>query len=314
MSDRKKCLIFGGTGFIGKHLVDDLIRDGHDVTVFTRSHPGQQHENEPGINYHYGDFFNPQDIEGAVEGQEYVFHLISLTNPAISDADPYIDLDTNVKMTIHLLEACSRHDVKKVIFTSSGGSIYGDTAKDSLSERDPTAPISPYAIGKQTIEGYLRYFQRKHNLDYCVYRISNVYGEGQNTVNNKHGVISVFLDKIASDSELTVYGDGSMTRDYIYVKDLTNYISRISFGTMKHRLYNIGSGTGDSVIDILHAIEKITDKKARISYAKTPSSYVNKIVLDCKRAEDEFGRISNTSLEEGISIMHKTRTYRQSQS
>lgn len=301
-----KCIVFGGTGFIGKHLVSHLLTEGHSVTIFTRNGETQRELiTHPKLTYVFGDFFNSHDINEATKGKEYVFHLISLTNPAISEEDPYIDVDTNVRMSIHLLEACVQNKVKRVIYTSSGGSIYGEGHKKSLSETDPTFPISPYAIGKQTIEGYLRYFYKKHQLDYLVYRISNVYGQGQNTANNKHGVISVFLRNILAGKTLTIFGNGSMTRDYIEVHDLTSFMAKRFNQQSQYKLYNVGSGKGVTVNEILATIERVTQKKARIKHMLAPSSYVKDIVLDCSRASDEFGQIGITSLEDGIRVMYE---------
>lgn len=301
-----KCIVFGGTGFIGKHLVIHLLGEGHEVTVFTRpSGEERQLVTHPRLKYYFGDFFNTHDVNEAIINKEYVFHLISLTNPAVSEEDPYIDLDTNVRMSIHLLEACVNNNVKRVIYTSSGGSIYGEGNNTILSEGDPTYPISPYAIGKQTVEGYLRYFHKKHNLDYIVYRISNVYGEGQNTANNRHGVISVFLKNILADKNLTIFGDGTMTRDYIEVRDLTKFMARVFNSSSKYNLYNIGSGKGVTVNEILTTIELVTQKNALTVHEPSPSSYVKDIVLDCTRVVNEFGSIAITPLEEGIRMMYE---------
>lgn len=302
-----KCVVFGGTGFIGKHLVTRLLSEGHHVSVFTRADQNKSADiiSHPMLQYYFGDFFNAHDVDEALSGKQYVFHLISLTNPAVSDEDPHIDIETNVRTSINLLEACVRHKIKKVIYTSSGGSIYGEGHNKLLSETDPTFPISPYAIGKQTIEGFLRYFHKKHQLDYLVYRISNVYGQGQNTANNKHGVISVFLNNILAEKPLTIYGDGTMTRDYIEVHDLTFFMAKNFTQSSTHELYNVGSGQGVTVSEILTTIEKVTKKKANTTHAPTPSSYVKDIVLDCSRATAEFGKIGVTSLEDGVRLMYE---------
>lgn len=300
------CVVLGGTGFIGKHLVSKLLAEGHSVTVFTRSESESLDLlNHPNLCYLYGDFLNAHDVDEATKDNEYVFHLVSLTNPAVSEEDPYIDLETNVRMTIHLLESCVKNNIQRVIFASSGGSIYGEGNSKLLSENDPTFPISPYAIGKQTIEGYLRYFHKKYQLDYLVYRISNVYGEGQNTTNNKHGVISVFLNNILTEKPLTVFGNGTMTRDYIEVHDLTSFMAKKFSQNSKYKLYNIGTGRGVTVNEILATIEKVTKKKAQVTHLPSPSSYVEYIVLDCSRASEEFGIIGSTLLVDGIRFMYK---------
>ena len=297
MISQKRCIVFGGTGFIGSHLTDKLVADGHIVTVFTRSRPVHK---KTGVEYFYGDFMNTNDISSALKGNEYVFHLISLTNPAISDLDPYIDLDTNIKMTVHLLESCVTNNVQRVIFSSSGGTIYGNSLKDRLTETDATLPVSPYGIGKQTIEGYLRFFKAKYGLDFMALRISNVYGEGQDITKGNHGVIPIFLSKVINSEEVTIYGDGTMTRDYIYVKDVVNFIARTFYGSHNFDIYNIGSGKGETIGDILAAVEKVASKASIKRYIAAPDSFVHKVVLDTSRAKEEFGDVAVVEINDGI--------------
>lgn len=296
-----KSIVFGGEGFIGKHLVDDLLEAGDEVTVFSRK---RHQDSEGGVRYIFGDFMNANDIEQAIQGQEYVYHFITLTNPAISDLDPYVDIETNVKMSVHLLESCVKNGIKRVIFPSSGGSIYGNTDNVTLRETDAAFPISPYAIGKQSVEGYLRYFNTKFGLDYLTFRVSNVYGEGQNTAGNKHGVIPVFLQRVLAGEPVQIYGDGSMVRDYIYVKDFTRLVVKVAKLETKHHLYNVGSGVGDDINEILTTIETVTGRNSAREYKEAPATYVQKVVLDCRRALEEFGEFSSTPLSTGIRNMY----------
>ncbi len=298
-----KCVVFGGDGFVGSSLAEDLLSKGHKVSIFGRRENPSNRDGR--INYIYGDFLSKSDVSRAVDGQEYVFHFITLTNPAISDADPYIDIETNVRMTIFLLECCSKNGVKKVVFPSSGGAIYGDNGIGRMAEGDATYPVSPYAIGKQAVEGYLRYFNHKHGLDYLVLRASNIYGDRQQTTGKKHGVISVFMDNMKNNEPVKIYGDGSMVRDYIYITDFTEFVSEVSFKKTEHRLYNVGSGQGSTVNEIVQQLEIGLDKKADRVHFDTPGTYVERIVLDCSRAEKEFGNIFKTSLKQGIEYMCK---------
>lgn len=309
MSESEKSIVFGGSGFIGTHLTEKLVEAGHQVSVFTRA---KAEPTIPGAKYIYGDFMNASEIDAAVEGQDYVFHLVSLTNPAISDKDPFIDVDTNLKMTIHLLESCVRHHAKRVIYTSSGGAIYGDTPGDIHKETDAINPISPYAIAKAAIEGYLRYFHAKHGLDYITLRISNVYGEGQDISKGNHGVVPIFISRILNGDGVKIFGDGSMMRDYIYVKDLADVIERMFNQNHNENLYNIGSGVGVTINEILETIEVELGKEAKVEYVEAPASFVDKVVLDSSRATEEFGRIATTSLSQGIrNILNKDFNIRQ---
>lgn len=297
-----KCVVLGGSGFIGRHLVEKLVKDGHEVTVFSRK---PQSYTDYDVSNVTGDFMNIDDIDRAIMGGEYVFHLISLTNPASSAHDPYIDLDTNVKMTIHLLQSCVRHKVKRVIFTSSGGAIYGVSNKELISEETSTLPLSPYGIGKATIEGYLRYFNAVYGLDYLSLRISNAYGEGQDPAKGNHGVVPIFLSHVLKNENIMVMGDGTMSRDYIYVKDLTDFIAKIFDKPHNDFVYNVGSGRGLTVNDVVAYIERVTGKKASIIRTKAPESFVPKVVLDTSRAVNEFGKISVTGFEDGVRNIYR---------
>ena len=297
MISAEKCIVFGGSGFIGAHLTESLLAYGHEVTVFTRSKPRNV---DSRINYIYGDFMNSSEIDGALVGQDYVFHLVSLTNPAVSDKDPFIDIDTNLKMTVHLLESCVKYGVKRVIYASSGGSIYGDADGEVHKETDCISPVSPYAIGKAAIEGYLRYFFVKHGLDYMALRISNVYGEGQDISKGNHGVVPVFISRILNNEQVKIYGDGSMMRDYIYVKDLAKVIACIFSQKHSENIYNIGSGIGTTIAEILDTVERELSIKASREYVDAPASFVGRVVLDCDRINDEFGIVATTTLSQGV--------------
>lgn len=300
MQNSEKSIVFGGSGFIGKHLTEKLVEQGHEVSVFARTKVEKVVE---GADYIYGDFMNASEIDAAIQGHDYVFHLVSLTNPAISDKDPFIDIDTNLKMTIHLLESCVKHRTKRVIYTSSGGAIYGDAPQEVHKEVDSISPVSPYAITKAAIEGYLRYFKAKHNLDYMALRVANVYGEGQDITKGNHGVIPVFSSRILKDESVKILGDGSMMRDYIYVKDLADLMARSFKGDHKEDLYNVGSGVGVTINEILGTIEAEIGKKADVQYAEAPATFVDKVILDTSRLTSEFGEVAITSLSQGIRNM-----------
>jgi UDP-glucose 4-epimerase len=295
-----RLLVLGANGFVGSHLVDSLAAQGHDIRAFDRFRSGGPRFNETDkVEVFQGDYLNRADVKRALEGVEYVFHFISTTTPATAEDDPTIDIETNVRMSVELFKLCVEANVKRVIFASTGGAIYGNDG-DSFKETDTPYPVSPYAIGKLTIEHYLRYFRVKHKLDSIVLRISNPYGERQ-PFHRKQGVIPIFLEKIARDKPITVLGDGSMIRDYMYVKDLTDTVASIFDADAPHDTYNLGSGRGMSVNDIVDIVSNITGKKPLIEYQEVPSTFTQRFVLDTTRFEEDFGRkIASTSLEEGV--------------
>ncbi|HMI09807.1 MAG TPA: NAD-dependent epimerase/dehydratase family protein [Candidatus Saccharimonadales bacterium] len=298
-------LVLGANGFIGSHLVDSLAKKGYNVRAFDRFSSGNvifnQYDN---IEMFPGNYLNTDDLKNALKDIDYVFHFISTTTPASAENDPIIDIDTNIRMSVELFRMCVELGVKRVIFASTGGAIYGNSNGDEPhKEEDTPFPVSPYAIGKLTIEHYLRYFRVKHKLDSVTFRISNPYGERQ-PFHRKQGVIPIFLENIYRELPINVMGDGSMVRDYIYVKDLTDMITDVFEKPLMNHTYNLGSGEGKSVNDIVDAIEQVLHKKALIKHSETPSTFLPKVILDTSRFVSEFSETPVTSLHEGVAATY----------
>lgn len=300
-----KIVVLGANGFIGQHLTKALAADDtNEIVAFDRFSEYQDGNEHPftqlaNVEVVAGNFFNRDEVAAVLDGTAYVFHFISSTNPATSNSDPFIDIDTNVRSTVELLQLCVDHQVKKVIFPSSGGTVYGDIDSVAINEQTVPAPRSPYGIGKLTIEHYLRYFKFTSGLDYIIYRVANPYGPGQN-IFGKQGVIPIFMHKFLVHEPLTIYGDGSMVRDYIYIDDLIKMMVGSYKSDNKHPVYNLGSGTGESVNQIVDAIEKCTGSIADKTYLDTPPTYIHRSVLDIQQFVNEFGLQPEVSLEEGI--------------
>ncbi len=299
-----KVLVLGGNGFIGSHLVDALVERGHEVRVFDRIRETLHYTPSSKVEAMNGDFLNRNDISTALKDMDYVFHLISTTTPISAENDPLIDVDTNIRGSIELFQDCVEHKIKRVIFASTGGAIYGQDIDGALSEVHLPQPVSPYAIGKLTIEHYLRYFRRKYNLDSITFRISNPYGERQ-PLHRKQGVIPIFLEHIYRKEPITVLGDGSMIRDYIYIKDVAAILADTFDKEVQHDLYNVGSSQGVSVAELVQTLEGIVEHEVKQKTEPTPSTFVHKVVLDTSRLTTEFGYRALTSLPEGIEATWK---------
>jgi len=306
-----KCLVLGANGLIGSYVVDKLVVEGHDVRAFDRfSSDRANYEATEGVEQFTGDFLNSDDLKRALDGIEYVFHFISTTTPITAENDPTIDIETNIRMSVELFLLCVDAKVQRIIYPSTGGAIYGLTSVSGNgvhSENDPTLPVSPYAIGKLTVENYLRYFFTKYDLDYISFRISNPYGSRQSH-RSKQGVVPIFLDRIHNDQQITVYGDGSMVRDYIYVKDVADMIVEAFDKEHKNNVYNIGSGTGTTVKEIIDCIEEVTGKKPNIHYEPQPATFVDKVILDTSRYTDEFHIKPSTNLHDGVIAIYQKMT------
>lgn len=292
-------LVLGGSGFIGSHLVDALVAEGHRVTVFDRFSAGLPPEPRPGVVAVAGDFMDRGALDAAVAGHEWVFHLLSTTSPATAQADPTLDLRTNVMQTVELLQSCVDADAQHVFFASTGGAIYGPQPQQEFSEVDPTRPVSPYGIGKLAIENYLRFFSAVHGLRSTSLRISNPYGTGQHP-DRKQGFIPIALRRIIEGRPVVQVGDGSMVRDYIFVNDLVAMIMKLTRQTPQHEVYNLGSGSGVTVAGVIETMRRVTGADFDVELHDKPSTFVDHSVLNVDRFIAEFGAVDLTPLDEGI--------------
>lgn len=294
-----ECLVIGGNGFLGSHVVDALVRAGHSVAAFDRfgTEPPQFAERD--VEVISGDFLNVADVRSAVAGRDVVLHFLSTTDPASAEEDPRLDIRTNLTSSVDLFEACADAGVGCVYFASTGGAIYGDQDRAVFRETDVTLPVSPYAIGKQAIEAYLRYFRRKRGLASVSFRISNPYGPRQNPA-KRQGVIPIFLRRLAHGQPIVVYGDGSMVRDYLYVEDMAEMVATAVSRQAMHEVYNLGSGTGTSLTELIEHLATATGVVPEVQYAPKPATFVDHVTLDVARFAEEFGPFTATPLTEGI--------------
>lgn len=294
-----RCLVIGGNGFLGSHVVDELVDAGHTVTVFDRfSHEGPSFAS-PEVRSVTGDFFATDDLRAAVDGQELLFHFLSTTTPVTAAADPTLDVRTNVMQSIELFGLAAEAGVQRVYFASTGGAMYGVQPSDRVAETALPAPFSPYAIGKQSIEAYLRYFRLTHGLESVSFRISNPYGPRQHP-EKKQGVIPIFLHRIARGLPVDVYGDGAMVRDFIFAADAARMIAKTLGGAQRHDVYNIGSGVGTTVNELLDLMRRVTDREIVIEHKPKPATFVDRVVLDTQRYSAEFGEPDLLSLQDGV--------------
>lgn len=295
----EKCLVIGGNGFVGSHLVDELIGAGYSVRVFDRFGGPVRFEENERIEIFTGDIFDDQAVHRALKGVDYVFHSFSATTPFASDSDPYGDITLNILRNVQIFEQCVAANVKKVMFMSSGGAVYGSLSEHKeASEMDAPIPVSPYGIGKLGTEYYLAYFNRKYGMKSISYRLTNPYGPRQPS-NSNQGVVPIFINKILAGEELTVYGDGTGSRDYIYIRDATKMIVE-SFAKAEHHTYNIGSGHQTNLNEIIEAIELATGLNAKVSHVESPKTFLQNARVSIKRFNEEFGSLEVTPLSEGL--------------
>jgi UDP-glucose 4-epimerase len=294
-----RCLVMGGCGFLGCNLVERLLTEGYRVCVFDRASTGCKNLLKGKFEFLQGDFLNPADIEKALENIDFVLHLVGTTLPISSNENPVFDVESNVVGTIQLLQACVRHHVKRVVFSSSGGTVYGQPHRLPIHEDDPTNPICSYGVTKLTVEKYLQLIYHLHELDYTILRIANCYGKNQK-VTGAQGAIGVFLSHIMQGKPITIWGDGSTTRDYVHVEDVADAFVKALTQRSKYRIFNIGTGVGTSLHELLDKMERVTGIIPRVKYATGRPADVPHNILDPRRAQEYLGWSSKIDCETGL--------------
>ncbi|UJF34268.1 NAD-dependent epimerase/dehydratase family protein [Paenibacillus hexagrammi] len=293
-------LVLGGTGFIGSNLCKSLLIRGHKIRIIDRTikNIGFDMTN---IECVEADFIDIIDFKPYLKNIDVVYHLISTTVPATSNMNRYFDVNSNVCTTIRLLDDIVKSNAQKIIFLSSGGTIYGQTEITPIPEDHPTNPICSYGIQKLTIEKYLFFYFHEYGLDYQVVRLSNPYGKGQNGRKGQ-GVIPIFINKVLKNEEIQIWGDGLTIRDYIYIDDVIEALSTLLEYSGEHRILNLGSGKGSTLIDIINIISSVTGQKALVSFTEARSIDVRANVLDIKKTTKELKWEPKYSLSNGIKL------------
>ncbi|MCI0719270.1 MAG: NAD-dependent epimerase/dehydratase family protein [Acidobacteria bacterium] len=299
--NRERCLVLGGAGFMGSALVELLLKEGASVRVFDQK-ACPAHWTPPGgvVEMVRGSFMDSELVAEAVSGCQYVVHLIGTTVPATSSRDPVFDVQTNLVGTLGLLETCVRAKVRQILFSSSGGTIYGEASSLPIPETHPTEPRSSYGITKLAIEKYLTLFSQLHGLDYTVLRVANAYGPGL-PLTGEQGVIGVFLARLKEGRPIVLWGDDSVVRDYVYIDDVAQAFRAAVGQRSPCRIFNIGTGVGTSLLRLITLMERITGLHAKIE--KHPDrSGVSANVLDPRQAQQHLGWKAATSLEKGLTL------------
>ncbi|MDL1967963.1 MAG: NAD-dependent epimerase/dehydratase family protein [Deltaproteobacteria bacterium] len=296
-----KILILGGDGFIGSHFVDQAVSLGHDVTVFDRFpyEVSMNLEHQRGkIRFISGEFANRDDLAKSLDGQDIVYHFICATNPAESWNDPFIEIEDNLRPSIKLFELAVSKRVKKIVFPSSGGTVYGPQYKP-VDEKAVPIPLSPYGIVKLATEHFLLYFQEHSGIQMDIYRIGNPYGPRQ-PLKRAQGVIAVWMRDILRGLEIQVYGDQNTLRDYVYIKDVSYLMTHSLNSPASSGIYNLGSGAGTSIIRLLEIFQTVIDMP--IKYRIHPKRQLDNtsIVLDSSKLVAHFPCFEFKRLEDKI--------------
>ena len=292
-----KILVIGGCGFIGSHIVDALLRDGHEVRVLTLV-PERFRQPLPGVDYRFGSFLDPSTLAAAVTGMDAVFHVASTTFPTTADKDPRADVRDNLLGTMGVVETMLDCGVRRLLFLSSGGTVYGIPETVPIPETHPLRPIASYGIVKATIEHFLNHYRRTRDLSVVIIRASNPVGARQSSIGIQ-GVVATFLDKIASGEPIEIWGDGSVVRDYVDVVDLAEFCALAGTGD-RDGPYNAGSGIGTSINEIVELVRDVTGRPVVPVHRDCRPSDVPVSVLAMTKAEKDFGWSPKRSVREAI--------------
>lgn len=294
-----KLLVTGGAGFIGSHITDALIEKGHEVVVVDNLLMGKLENVNPKAKFVLMDI-RAKEISKlfSIEKFDAIFHLAAQMDVRKSVEDPIYDADVNVLGTLNLLQNAVQHHVKKIIFASTGGAVYGEQHEFPCSEEHPTQPVSPYGITKLTVEKYLHFYSVEYGLRYVTLRLANVYGPRQNP-HGEAGVVAIFTGKLLSGGEPIINGDGKQTRDYVYVGDVVEANLR-ALEYPENDTFNIGTGIETDVNRIFHLLNQLTNRNAEERHGPPKPGEQRRSVIDYKKAKRLLGWEPQVSLEEGL--------------
>jgi UDP-glucose 4-epimerase len=294
-----KVLLTGGAGFIGSNVADGFIQKGHKVIIVDNLSTGFE------SNLNKKAKFYKVDIRSAVIDKifektkpDVLCHHAAQIDLRKSTKDPIFDADVNILGSLNLFNACVKHKVKKVIFASTGGAIYGKQDYFPADEKHPVNPLSPYAVTKLTIEKYLHFYRETYGIQYVSLRYANVYGPKQNPL-GEAGVVAIFAEKLLSNKEAIINGDGIQTRDFVFVDDVVES-NLLALNFPKSNIFNIGTGIETDINTVFRLLKKMTDSNQKETHAPPKPAEQQRSVLDYSKAKRIIGWSPKHNLEQGM--------------
>lgn len=280
-----RVLVTGGAGFIGSNIVDELIAKKHKVAIVDNLATGNVKNINKKAKFYKVSVCDKKKIDEIFKKEKFdvVIHHAAQLDVRKSVADPCFDADVNIKGAINILEACKNTKVKKIIFASSGGTIYGECSSKAPDEKSFANPLSPYGVAKLSVEHYIKCYASLYGLKYTILRYANVYGPRQD-VNGEAGVVAIFIGKMTANNDAFIFGDGKQLRDYVFVKDVV--VANINALTKaNNEVINIGTQKTFSVNDLFKALAKITGYEKKAIYKPKRSGELLKSVLNISKAK-----------------------------
>ena len=298
----KRVLLIGGNGFIGSHIVDELLQENYNIRVLD-CNPERFRKPLPDVEYIYADYSDIGVIKRAVADCDSVFHLAHVGTPATSAGQADQEVLTSITAFVRMLEWLKGGMVDRFIFFSSGGAVYGRPDKIPVPEDFKGWPVSPYGVAKLSMEHYLHMFALLNNLQYQIIRPSNPYGPRQNYM-GLQGVIPIFMYRMLTNTPIEVWGDGSSRKDYIYVRDLARAAAALLESSRVNETFNIGTGTGVSLNELIRLIAAACGKEGEVSYLPQQSQDVLEIILSCEKMKSIGGWSAEVPIERGLSLTY----------
>lgn len=295
-----KVLVTGGAGFIGSHVVDTLISAGYEVVVVDDLSTGRLSNLNPAATFYQVDIRSPQLAEVfEKERPDYVDHHAAQMDVRRSIADPLFDAEVNVIGSINLIECCRRYDVKRLVYISTGGAVYGEPEYLPCDEAHPVNPICPYGASKHTVEHYLFMYSQNYGLDYVVLRYPNVYGPRQDP-HGEAGVVAIFTGQMLAGGQVVINGDGEQQRDFVFVEDCARANLMAMTNQNANQIFNLGYGRGTTVNEIFATLKRITGYQLPAVHGPAKVGETRQIYLDATRAQKDLGWQPTVDLEEGL--------------
>jgi len=297
--EQSRVLVAGGAGFIGSHVVDLLVQAGHQVAIVDDLSAGKWENVNPLARFHQVDIGSAQ-LAGFFDAErpEFVIHLAAQASVTVSVAHPRRDAATNILGSLNLLENCVRAGVRKFVYVSTGGALYGEPEYLPCDEVHPIRPLSPYGVSKHTVEHYLYLFRHIHGLNYTTLRLANVYGPRQDPF-GEAGVVAIFTQRMLDEQQAVIFGNGEQERDFVYVEDCAR-AAVLALSRGDGQAFNIGCGLGITINRLFTEMKSITGYALQAQYDPPRPGDVFRSYLDATKARQELGWIPDVALEEGL--------------